>query len=74
MKMNKTEATEDEHQELAVSISMQRTKQELFELGTSIPHHKVLDYVIHQVEKTSKKYQLEKKKLRKINLKNCLTS
>ena len=45
LKMNRNEATEEEHQDLAVSISMQRTKQELLELGNSIPKHKVLDYV-----------------------------
>ena len=62
--MNRNEATEDEHQDLAVSISMQRTKQELLELGNYIPQHKVLHYVIHQVGRATKKYQLERKKLR----------
>ena len=64
LKMNRNEATEDEHQDLAVSISMQRTKQELLELGNYIPQHKVLHYVIHQVGRATKKYQLERKKLR----------
>ena len=43
---------------------MQRTKQELLELGNSIPQHKILDYVIHQVGRATKKFQLERKKLR----------
>ena len=51
-------------QELLELTSMQQTKQELLELGNSIPHHKVLDYVIHQVGRSTKKYQQERKKLR----------
>ena len=62
--MNRNKATEDEHQDLAISISLQRTKQELLELGNSIPHHKVLHYVLHQVGRAKKKYQVEKEKLR----------
>ena len=62
LKMNRNEATEDERQDLAVSISMQRTIQELLELGNYISQHKVLYYVIHQVGRATEKYQLERKK------------
>ena len=64
VKMNKHEATCEEQEELACDISIQKTKTEILELGSSLPKHKILDYVIFQVGRATKKYQLERKKLR----------
>ena len=70
LKMNRNEATEEEHQDLAVSISMQRTKQELLELGNSIPKHKVLDYVIHQLGSPPRSTNLKERSLGTTSWKN----
>ena len=60
LKMNNNEATEKEHEELALKISVQKTKAEIIELGSCLPNHKVLDYVIQQIGRATKK---ERKKL-----------
>ena len=61
IKMNQNIATIEEQEKLAIKISIQKTKREIFMGDTSIPKQKCLDYIIHKVGRATKAYQKESK-------------